>query len=826
MRQIIIDAIREEIDASIDATDLTSLKIDAEERRRLNNEVNYKGKSYRNQNINDLLIDYSSKDLSEEQILALLENRVFQQRIRDNGAYYIVRPIFKYLLDSEDSSIVNKTVALYFELYKGCFKTINFEKSTRPGYEPRLGVLEYLANLENMNKGLDDKFVKKVDYDDIYRLGGYTFTPKFYQKAYGTIEREYMQSGCRDLKSFTPLVDEYTFSDVSKSNFVYAYKSLIRELNKDQSMQTKEELELILETINTLGKLNRDDEKEAITTNAETLQRILMRCDKVGLELSDRAVNQLAYEILNKDKRYQELKQTIQQLYLVYIKSHYDSNIQDFVDMVNKKYNYDFSGLFDGKSDKLLTVEMLESFIRGNHVYFVKQLGPHMSTEKYVEAQEYGINMGMGLSEAETSVRRETLIKYQDKLRVLKGLRNRTIEYYTYMNIPEEDRDEFMKLFHYWCKTDELDEKQFSSSEAKKGVFDDVCAELEAELSITDFAHVDEVAQKYKDWLIKFNSYRSPEKLKGFKAIVERERAKLADKEANKFLPKIVEALKNSANIYLFFEENNISITVFEIILKNENSKYANMKKDIEKIINRYNKDLEKVKLEQEHVKRMKVKQDKYASSVQVIKKFITGQTATIKEFLEENEIHPKAFDEMVAIIREKDMALYDEYTKKLLSQSRQRFVPVLENAQRICKQIIEGVEEENDVRPFDYLDFRLATRMTLDEFIDFVKKQKLLKTPTEIRTVMQFKSKNTPAIETHTPDKQILEEKHIIRGKEIPLPVKKALVAYLRDYGITGDYRVYKLALTRFLDRKLDIKEFYEEPFDEDSFFDAPKAK
>lgn len=826
MRQIIIDAIREEIDASIDATDLTSLKIDAEERRRLNNEVNYKGKSYRNQNINDLLIDYSSKDLSEEQILALLENRVFQQRIRDNGAYYIVRPIFKYLLDSEDSSIVNKTVALYFELYKGCFKTINFEKSTRPGYEPRLGVLEYLANLENMNKGLDDKFVKKVDYDDIYRLGGYTFTPKFYQKAYGTIEREYMQSGCRDLKSFTPLVDEYTFSDVSKSNFVYAYKSLIRELNKDQSMQTKEELELILETINTLGKLNRDDEKEAITTNAETLQRILMRCDKVGLELSDRAVNQLAYEILNKDKRYQELKQTIQQLYLVYIKSHYDSNIQDFVDMVNKKYNYDFSGLFDGKSDKLLTVEMLESFIRGNHVYFVKQLGPHMSTEKYVEAQEYGINMGMGLSEAETSVRRETLIKYQDKLRVLKGLRNRTIEYYTYMNIPEEDRDEFMKLFHYWCKTDELDEKQFTSPEAKKGVFDDVCAELEAELSITDFAHVDEVAQKYKDWLIKFNSYRSPEKLKGFKAIVERERAKLADKEANKFLPKIVEALKNSANIYLFFEENNISITVFEIILKNENSKYANMKKDIEKIINRYNKDLEKVKLEQEHVKRMKVKQDKYASSVQVIKKFITGQTATIKEFLEENEIHPKAFDEMVAIIREKDMALYDEYTKKLLSQSRQRFVPVLENAQRICKQIIEGVEEENDVRPFDYLDFRLATRMTLDEFIDFVKKQKLLKTPTEIRTVMQFKSKNTPAIETHTPDKQILEEKHIIRGKEIPLPVKKALVAYLRDYGITGDYRVYKLALTRFVDRKLDIKEFYEEPFDEDSFFDAPKAK
>lgn len=826
MRQIIIDAIKEEIDASIDATDLTSLKIDAEERRRLNNEVNYKGKSYRNQNINDLLIDYSSKDLTEEQILALLENKVFQQKIKTNGAYYIVRPIFKYLIDSEDSTIVNRAVALYFDLYKGCFKTINFEKSTRPGYEPRLGVLEYLANLENMNKGLDDKFVKKVDYDDIYRLGGYTFTPKFYQRAYGTIEREYMQSGCRDLKTFTPLVDEYTFSDVSKSNFVYAYKSLIKELNKDQSMQTKEEIELILETINTLGRLNRDDEKETILTTSETLQRIFMRCDKVGLELSDRAVNQLAYEILNKDKHYQELKQTIQQLYLVYIKSHYDSNIQDFVDMVNTKYNYDFSGLFDGKSSKLLTVEMLESFIRSNHVYFVKQLGPHISTAKYVEAQEYGINIGVSLSDAETSVRRDTLIKYQDKLRVLKGLRNRTIEYYVFMNIPEEDQDEFMKLFRYWCKTDELDVKQFSSPEAKKGVFEIICEELKAELKVTEFAQVDLVAQKYKDLLIKYNSYRSQEKLRGFKLIVEDVRAKLADKEANKFLPLIAEALKNNANIYLLFEENNISISVFEIILKNKDSKYASMKKDIEKIINRYQQDQETVKNEKLRVTREKDRQNKYSGFVEMVNNFINSSTGSLKDYLENNEIHPKAFDEAVSAIREKDLELYDEYTKKLLSQSRQRFIPVLENAKRICKMIIEGVEESDDVRPFDYLDFKLATRMSLDEFADFVRKQKLLKTPLEIRTVMQFKTKNTSAIPIIITNKQIFEEKNIIGGREILLPIKKAIIAFLNEYGITGDYRAYKLALDRFLNHKLDLTDYYEEPFDEESFFNSPKVK
>lgn len=826
MRQIIIDAIKEEIDASIDATDLTSLKIDAEERRRLNNEVNYKGKSYRNQNINDLLIDYSSKDLNEEQILALLENKVFQQKLIANGAYYIVRPIFKYLLESEDSSIVNRAVALYFEKYKKCFKTINFESSARLGYEPRLGVLEYLANLENMNKGLDDKFIKKVDYDDIYRLGGYTFTPKFYQKAYGTIEREYMQSGCRDLKTFTPLVDEYTFSDVSKSNFVYAYKALIKELNKDQSMQTKEEIELILETINTLGKLNRDDEKEAITTNAETLQRILMRCDKVGLELSDRAVNQLAYEILNKDKRYQELKQTIQQLYLVYIKTHYDSNVEDFVKMINEQYNYDFSGLFDGKSSKLLTVEMLESFVRGNNVYFVKQLGPHASTQKYIEAQEFGINTGLSLNDSESSVKHDILIKYQDRLRTLKTLKNKTIEYYVHMNIPEEDRDGFMNLFRYWCKTDELDEKQFSSPDAKKGVFEDICEELRAELIITEYANIDEVAEKHKAWLIKFNSYRSPEKLRKLKAIVDDAKKTQADKEANKYLPLISNALKNNANIYLLFEEHNIPISMFEIILKNDKSKYANMKKDIEKIVNKYYADKEIDKNNKAREKAAKERENKYDRYVKLVTDFIEGNTTSVKEYLEDIGVHPKEFEEAIRMVRDKDLALYEEYTKKLLSQSKQRFVPVLENARNICKQIVEGVEEENDVRPFDYLDFRLSTRMSLDDFLDFVKKQNLLKSANEIKLVSQFKSKHSSYIPPIATDEQIYSEKYVIDGREIELPIKKAIVAYLREYGINKDYRAYKLALTRFLNRKLDLTEYYEEAFDEEAFFAKPKIK
>ena len=677
-----------------------------------------------------------------------------------------------------------------------------------------------------MNKGLDDKFVKKVDYDDIYRLAGYEFTSKFYQKAYGTIEREYMQSGCRALKTFTPLVDEYTFGDVSKSNFVYAYKSLIKELNKDQSVGTKEEIELILETINTLGKLNRDDENESLETNTEALNRIFQRCDRVGLELSDQAINQLAYEILKKDKRYQELKQTIQQLYMLYIKTHYDSNLQDFVDMINNDYNYDFSELFDGKSESKLTVEMLESFIRSNHVYFVKQLGNHLSTEKYVGAQEFGIQTGISLNESTSSVKREVLVKYQNRLNVLKNLKDRTIEHYVYMNVPEEDHEEFMKLFRYWVKTDELDEKQFSSPEAKKGVYEEVCGELKAEILAGEYNEVEGIVHKYKEWLIRFNSYRSPEKLKKFRMVAEKAKIKIADKEVSKYLQLISKALKNKENIYLLFKNNNILVSAFEDVLKNENSKYNNIKKDIEHIVNRYYKDREEYKKEKARAKAEQDKMNKLAEGEKIVRQFIEGNTASVKEFLGILGIHPKAFEEYVELIRNENLELYEEYTKKLMSQSRQRFIPVLENVQSICKKILGGVEENDDIRPFDYLDFKMATRMSLEEFADFVKKNNIVTNPSDVRKVMQFKSKNTSLVPSTTTETQIYEEKNVIGGREILLPIKKAIIAYLKSYGILNDYRAYKLALDRFLSRRLNLTEFYEEGFSEETFFGKAKTK
>ena len=72
----------------------------------------------------------------------------------------------------------------------------------------------------------------------------------------------------------------------------------------------------------------------------------------------------------------------------------------------------------------------------------------------------------------------------------------------------------------------------------------------------------------------------------------------------------------------------------------------------------------------------------------------------------------------------------------------------------------------------------------------------------------------------------QLYAERNVIGGREILLPIKKALVAYLKSYGIVNDYRAYKLALDRFLSRRLDLTEYYQEPFDEASFFGRANRK
>ena len=89
----------------------------------------------------------------------------------------------------------------------------------------------------------------------------------------------------------------------------------------------------------------------------------------------------------------------------------------------------------------------------------------------------------------------------------------------------------------------------------------------------------------------------------------------------------------------------------------------------------------------------------------------------------------------------------------------------------------------------------------------------------------MQFKSKNTSLVPSTTTETQIYEEKNVIGGREILLPIKKAIIAYLKSYGIVNDYRAYKLALDRFLSRRLNLTEFYEEGFSEETFFGKTKT-
>ena len=143
-------------------------------------------------------------------------------------------------------------------------------------------------------------------------------------------------------------------------------------------------------------------------------------------------------------------------------------------------------------------------------------------------------------------------------------------------------------------------------------------------------------------------------------------------------------------------------------------------------------------------------------------------------------------------------------------------------------KEAVEGIIDgiEFKLISSDYLDFKLATRMTLEEFADFVKKQRIVTEPTELRKVMQFKSKNTVTLPTTTTNEQIYAEKNVIGGREILLPIKKAIIAYLKSYGIVNDYKAYKIALDRFLGRRLDLSRYYEEDFDEELFFNKTKTK
>lgn len=218
-----------------------------------------------------------------------------------------------------------------------------------------------------------------------------------------------------------------------------------------------------------------------------------------------------------------------------------------------------------------------------------------------------------------------------------------------------------------------------------------------------------------------------------------------------------------------------------------------------------------------------KVAQDNYEMEVERFKRksfvdqvdfedFLTSPCKTIKEYCEIKGITVHVFHKALSYMGEE---IQEQVENKKKQTHAQRYAVVTEKVKKMKDQILHGVLlENNTVRPFDYLDYKLSTKLDEKSFKQFISSTS---SNVEIRAIYDFFAKNR--FRGNIRIEQILNGKTIfnVHGEahEVSMEEKLVTIEFLKEHhlvqGSVVDDKLYSVALRRCVNGTLfDVKEDY----------------
>ena len=185
---------------------------------------------------------------------------------------------------------------------------------------------------------------------------------------------------------------------------------------------------------------------------------------------------------------------------------------------------------------------------------------------------------------------------------------------------------------------------------------------------------------------------------------------------------------------------------------------------------------------------------------------FLNPDIKTIDEFCEVMNITRKEFDIAFERLETLDNEMYLRIKDKIHNLKKQRYAILSNKVNTIVDNIINGIKVSDDeVRPFEILDYFLATKLDFNDFINLYNKNRNIDIESLI-AIKTFFAKNKLANKLNI--KQELDGTTIFMIDDSPYEVskeeKQAVLNYLRFKDIPLYIKVYKQALRRHVNGNL----------------------
>ena len=179
----------------------------------------------------------------------------------------------------------------------------------------------------------------------------------------------------------------------------------------------------------------------------------------------------------------------------------------------------------------------------------------------------------------------------------------------------------------------------------------------------------------------------------------------------------------------------------------------------------------------------------------------------TIEEFCEIMNITKNEFYAAFECLESLDEDMYLKIKDKINNLKKQRYAILSNKVNTIVDNIINGIKVSDDeVRPFEILDYFLATKLDFNDFIDIYLKINPKASKEQLRSIKIFFAKNklTTKIKTSTE----LSGSTVFMINDMPYEVsndeKRDTINYLKSNNIPLYTKVYKQALRRHINGNL----------------------
>lgn len=467
----------------------------------------------------------------------------------------------------------------------------------------------------------------------------------------------------------------------------------------------------------------------------------------------------------------------------------------------------DFIEQFALANDVSFTRVDFERIINGNYLYDFRDLRGTKSYNNYLKKTGFSIESdekALDRYEREAQRREEIYNKYFAGLFLHQDSIDETMGYFIRKNVKEEDLEDFNKMKTWFEGTDQFTGWNMSDEvKARCGI--KLLEKFKEELENSLFIEREAISSKYLKYALNdgVRKFAAP---RDFKRILESYEIRFKRENAWAVLGEVCVADENKEGLTDRILSLGLTVDdaleMFSILKEKADPEFRSI---IDTVSFKLVED-EKVR-EQESERIKTIEQEKMYKDV--VRDFLSTDGLTVKTYCQLNGTNTAKMQIAVNYCKENDPELAQAYADRI-KLIRARYgnekIPV-ETVQKIVEGIASGVlKEDGTRREYNYLDYRLATKLPIGMFALEVLNSPENYDKETVEKVKKFTFANAKPVRYR--EGSILNVKEEISVNGVPTEVsddaKRAAFSYIEALELPKELKLYKIVVRGIVDGSL----------------------